>query len=649
MRPSPVRLVLLSLALFVSAGAVIAADATSTRPPLSPVFGDHMVLQRGKPNTFWGWVTPGQTVRVAIGEHAAQAVAGADGRWEATLEVPPPGGPYTVEIDAGEKRTLKDVLVGDVWLCGGQSNMEWPLRATDGAEAELARANVATLRLCQVGRRVAYTPATDPKVEWKPCTPENAAAFSAVGYLFGRRLHDELQVPIGLVSANLGGSPAESWMSPAALARLGEFEPQRAEIARLAQQGQPPFGSFLMHWLDEHDAGRDGWAKPEFDDHAWAEVPMPGGFAELGVPKDPAIVWFRREVVLPEILPAGQARVFLGVVERMDTVYVNGRQVGASSWVENPRVYAIPGDALRPGRNVIAVRVFKTKPDGGFLSPAAALRIELGDGRSVPLAGAWRGHLSYDARPPATLPLDFDNYPTMPTVLHHGMLAPLAPLALTGAIWYQGEANTSRAAQYRRLLPALIADWRATFGQGEFPFYIVGLPAFTARKTTPASDGWAELRAAQAFTVRNVRNTALAVTIDTGEAGNIHPTNKRPVAERLALAALAGHYRRDVVASGPTLRWAERQPGKFILRFDHADGGLQVRGDTLAEFSLLDAAGVWHWAEARIVAPDTVVVSSPVVPAPVAVRYAWQANPRATLVNGAGLPAAPFSTEADRP
>jgi sialate O-acetylesterase len=645
---TPAFALLLLLVAFVA--PLRAADAAPPRtgPLLSPIFGDHMVLQRGKPNTFWGWTKPGQNVHVTLAGASADAVAAPDGRWQAVLEVAAAGGPYSVAVDGGERVVLNDVLVGDVWLCGGQSNIGVPLQQTDGAEAAIRDANQPTLRLYTVANQVAYSPASVVKGEWRACTPQTAAGFSAVAYHFARRLQRDVHVPIGLIQDGVGGSPAESWMSAAALTHLGEFGPQLAELSRLREQGAPQHGSFLMHWLDEHDVGGRGeaWAKPDFDDHAWKNVPVPGGFAELGVPATPAVVWFRREITLPDPLPAGTARLVLGVVERMDTAYINGRWIGASSWVENPRNYVIPAGVLKPGRNAIAVRVFKTKPDGGFLSPAATLQVQVGDKFSVPLAGSWRAALSYDARPPAALPLDFDNYPTMPAVLYNGMIAPLAPLAIAGAIWYQGEANAWRpAAQYRKLLPALIRQWRDDFGQGEFPFYVVSLPAFQARKTTFGPDGWANLRGAQIAAVREVRKAAAVITVDTGDANNIHPRNKQPVGERLALAALAGHYRLPVVAEGPTLRCVERRPGSLVLHFDHAEGGLQVRGEKLGEFAVAGADGVWHWAEARIAGPDTVVVTSPDVPAPTVAQYAWQANPLATLFNAAGLPAVPFRTD----
>jgi sialate O-acetylesterase len=362
------------------------------------------------------------------------------------------------------------------------------------------------------------------------------------------------------------------------------------------------------------------------------------------VPTTPAVCWFRKEVVLPDPLPDGTAKILLGIIEKMETVYINGHWTGASSWVENPRAYAIGAGVLHPGKNQITLRVLKTKPHGGFQSPVEDLKIVLGDKTSVALEGDWKAAVSVDARPPHPMPLGYENYPTMPSVLFQGMIRPLAPLALTGVIWYQGEANQFKPVQYRTLLPAMIADWRGVFAQGDFPFYIVSLPAFTARHPEPGTDGWTAVREAQAFTARTVPNSGLAVTVDTGDADNIHPTNKLPVGERLALVALRNSYHRDVICAGPTFAKVETLPGALRIHFTNTSGGLVVKGEKLGEFSVAGADRVWHWAQARLEG-DNVIVSSPQVPTPVAVRYAWQANPLATLFNGAGLPAEPFRSD----
>jgi sialate O-acetylesterase len=632
----------------------IACGLPAASPPLpfvSPMFGDNMVLQRNKPNRIWGWTDPGKTVRVEVGGMSATARAGSDGRWEARIGPPATGGPYTVAITGPQSVTLRNVLVGDVWLCGGQSNMALGLGlARDGGD-EIKAADHPELRLFMVEQHPSYSRSSVPQGSWKICSPKTVAeggfgGFSAVAYYFARGLQDRLHIPIGLIQDAVGGTPAETWMSPESLTTLGGFSEPVKEMERLKARGGPEYGNFIMHWYDEYDAGSkgDAWAAPNFDDSGWKTVPVPGGFRELGVPDTPSVCWFRREVILPDPLPAGKSTIFLGVIEKMDTTYINGKWVGASSWVENPRAYRIDDGVLRPGRNLLSVRVFKVKPEGGFESKPGDLRLELGDKSVIPLAGGWRAAVSVDARPPHPMPLGFENYPTMPTVLYQGMIEPVAPLAITGAIWYQGEANAEKAHQYRALLPAMIGDWRRIFDQGDFPFYIVSLPAFMHRRGEPGDDAWAELREAQAMTARSLALSGIAVTIDTGDPDNIHPKDKKVVGERLALCALAGTYGEKVIFAGPTFTSADALPGAIRLHFSNADGGLVAKGGKLGEFSVAGADRKWAWADARIEG-DSIVVSSPTVPDPKAARYAWQSNPAATLFNGAGLPAVPFRTD----
>lgn len=641
-----------AVALFAAlAGAALAtAEEPAPRPFVSPIFGDHMVLQRGKPNPVWGWSEPGDTVRVEIGGRTATATAGADGRWLARVSPPHAGGPYVVKVEGRQKVELQDVLVGDVWLCAGQSNMQFGLSQANGGKEAIAGADAA-IRYFVVGQRVSYTRAEVPRGSWKLVNPEtNGRPFggvSAVAFFFARKVHDVVRVPIGLVQVAVGGVPGETLAPPESLRPLKDFDAGLAEVDAHAKAGDPEHGNYVTHWYDTYDVGtRSGasWADPELDDSAWKAVKVPGAFEELGVAGVPSLVWLRKVVTLPDPVPTGAARVLLGSVEKMDTTYVNGKQVGASSWVENPRAY-FAGGALRPGRNVIAIRLLRIRPDGGFLNPAADLKLKLGDGTEIPLGGEWKGRVAVDSRPPQPLPIAYENLPSMPGVLYRGMLEPLAPLALTGALWYQGESNTVRAHQYRRLLPALVTGWRAAFGQGDFPFYVAGLPRYKHHSDTPVTDDWAEMREAQAIAVKALRRACLAVTVDTGDPDDVHPKEKLVPGERLAACALADQYDRKVEWTGPTLASVKpRAGGALELAFSHAKGGLVVKGDKPGEFAVAGADRVFHWAEARVEG-TRVVVRSPAVPDPKAVRYAWQANPVATLFNRDGFPATPFRTD----
>jgi sialate O-acetylesterase len=614
-------------------------------PFVSTIFSDNMVLQRGKKNTIWGWSDPGDQVRVEIAGKHASGVAGLDRRWQVRIQPPAVGGPYTIRISGHHSVELHNVLVGDVWLCGGQSNMQLALPRVLNGEEEVKAANFPEIRFFTVAPRSAYHHTDVVEGSWKVVSPETADHVSAVAYYFARKVQQEIHVPIGLVVDALGGTPAEAWTSAAALRPLKDFDVPLAQLEKLAAANAPEYGNHVMHWYDEYDVGvKENWGAANFDDSLWKSVEIPGGFSDLGVPETPAVAWFRREFVAPDPLPAGRASLFLGSIERMDTAYINGTIVGASAWVENPRVYSIPDGVLKPGKNVIAVRVLKTKPQGGFLAKPDELRLELGDKTSIGLAGQWKGRLSLDARPPHPLPIGYENWPVIPSVLYEGMLVPIAPLAITGALWYQGEQNSERGFQYRKILPITIANWRKLFGQGDFPFYIVSLPEFRHRSTTPTDDAWAETRESQAITAASVPNSCLAVTIDTGDPENLHPKDKQPVGERLALCALAKHYHKKIVYSGPTLASVERLPGSIRLHFAHTDGGLVVRGDKLEEFSIAGEDRKWYWAEARVEG-KTVVLSSPSVPDPKEVRYAWQSGPKPTLFNGAGLPAGPFRTD----
>ena len=618
------------------------------KPYLSPVFGDHMMLQRDKPNTFWGWTKSGSEVTVSIGDQKTKCTAGADGKWIARLTPPKVGGPYSVVIDGPAHLELTDVMVGDVWICSGQSNMEFGISNEKDAAKEIAQSNDPNMRLYFAPRQVALWPSETNSGQWLTCTPENVikngwGGFSAVGFHFGKALRRELGVPIGLVEINWGGTPAESWTSVESLQPLGDFAPALKMINTLREDGSPPYGSYLDFWLAKHDPGSTAeWQRDEIDDADWSAVKMPNGFDDVGMSKQPGVVWFRKYFDVPDPLPAGNATVSLGPIQQIDQVWIDGEPVGGNG--RGPRKYHLPAKLLKSGKNLIAVRVIGRDEKSGFSGPAEMLFVLLGDGTRIPLVDGWKAKVGAKITAENPGPISFEQYPNVPSVLFNGMIAPQLPMSIRGAIWYQGETNAGRAFQYRSLLPAMIGDWRRGFEQGNFPFYIVSLAAFEPHKDVPGDDEWAELREAQAMTARDVPNSGLALAIDVGNAADVHPKDKKTVGERLALVALAKEYGKDVIYSGPVYREMKRQGSSIRINFDHVEGGLKSKDEKIGEFAIAGADHKWHWASTKIDG-ETIIVNSPDVPDPVAVRYAWQANPIATLINGAGLPAVPFRTD----
>ncbi len=480
---------------------------------LPAVFGDHMVLQREAPVPVWGWADAGEAVTVSVGGQKKTTTSGADGRWSVTLDPLKAGEPVELTVAGKTTRTFKDVLIGEVWIGSGQSNMAFTLDRAVDAAAEIAAAQFPKIRLFTVKRTTALEPQTDCEGSWSACSPETAKTFSAVAYFFGRELHRTLDLPVGLIHSSWGGTPAEAWTSRPALEAEPDFRPI----------------------LDRRDQAVAAWPKAKAK-HEQATAAWKAAAAKAKAEKKPAPA--------PPPEPAG------------------------------------PGN-----------------PHGA-------------------------------------------------SVLYNAMIAPLVPFAVRGAIWYQGEANAGRAFQYRKLLPAMIRDWRAAWGRGDFPFLIVQLANFKDAKPWPGDDDWAELREAQAMTLAASPNTGLAVTIDIGEAKDIHPKNKQDVGRRLARVALAKTYGKDLVWTGPVYAAMKSDEGKLRLTFRPEGGPPMAKGGgPLKGFAVAGEDKVFVWADA-VIDGDAIVVSSPKVPKPVAARYAWASNPEGcNLVNAEGLPAPPFRTD----
>jgi len=626
-------------------------------PFVHPLFSDHVVLQRHAKVPIWGWASPGTKFTVKFAGQTKVAVTEPDGTWLVRLDPMPASSQARVmSITAGDNErsvTIQDVLVGDVWLCSGQSNMEMGIGACN-ATSDVANADFPLIRLLTVPRLIATEPIKTVDCHWLLCSPVTVmqgrwGGFSAAGFFFGRELYTQLKIPIGLIHTSWGGTVAEAWTSAEGLRPLTDFADRLQRVATANAGDKTDFTTEFENWCERNDPGtQQGWSKAECDISSWKTVNMPQAFEKAELPDFDGIVWFRLRLDLPADWNGQRLTLGLGPVDDIDTTWVNGVKVGQMSRHDLNRVYQVPPEVLKPGVNTIAVRVLDTGGDGGFVGKPDQMflrPVDAGPGAGVALAGAWQMR---DSAPlgklptPPTVP-DVNN-PNVVTVLYNGMIAPLLPYAIKGAIWYQGESNVGRARQYRDLLPAMIQDWRQHFGVGEFPFYIVQLAAFQPVHGQPRDNEWAELREAQALTAKNVPACGLAVAVDIGEANDIHPKNKAEVGRRLALCALAKTYRKNIEYSGPWYRAMKISGSQIRLSFSHVDGGLAAKGGELQGFAIAGEDRKFVWAQANIEG-NNVIVSSPTVPKPVAVRYAWDINPVCNLYNQAGLPAVPFRTD----
>jgi sialate O-acetylesterase len=617
---------------------------------LTRLFGDGMVVQRDVEVPVWGWADPGAEVAVTFRGTTYAARADAAGAWTVRLAPTPAGGPHEIAVVAGDERVrVTDVLAGDVWICSGQSNMEWVVADSNDAEAEVAAADDAEIRHFKVPRGWAPEPETVlVGGEWEVADSAHVGAFTAVGYFFARELRRHVDVPIGLVNASWGGSRIEPWMSAAALgldrAALAEIRERERDYERqVLERVRARIGR-----LPERDEGlADGralWADPELDDAGWDALAVPGRWEEAGFEGMDGVAWYRTELELDAVEARAGVRLGLGAVDDSDTSWVNGYEIGRMerSW-NVAREYEVPAAALRAGTNVIAVRVEDTGGGGGIHGDPELLFVESVRGRR-PLAGTWKFKVGL-----ATVSVD-GHKNQVPTLVYNKMIHPLMRYPIKGVLWYQGESNADSrddAFAYRGLFPRLIEDWRRGWSAGDFPFLFVQLAGFMAPAAEPADSNWALLRESQSAALALAR-TAQAVAVDVGDAADVHPRNKQEVGRRLALAARRVAHGEVVVHSGPVYRSHEVRAGRVVIALDHAGGGLAARGEAgvLRGFAVAGEDRRFVWAEAAIDG-GRVVVWSDAVPDPVAVRYAWGDNPEdANLSNREGLPASPFRTDA---
>ena len=644
----------------ITIALIVGVQAAHAAVTLPHIFGDHMVIQAGKPVKVWGIAAAGEEVTVAFAGDSQKAVAGADGKWLATLRPVAASSKATeMTVTGTNSITFRDVLVGEVWVCSGQSNMQWTISQVDNKQQEqAASATDSDIRFFTVPNVVGSTPRDDCGGKWMVCSPETAATFSAVGYHFGKHLRATVKSPVGLINSSWGGTEAEVWVSVPALKTkmpdllsplpaaelIDTYEKKSAERRDALQ---------VMYAMEDNRAAAEKIAAASFDDSKWKTMAAPGAWETQGLPGLDGIVFFRKIITVPDAWAGKDIVLHLGPVDEIDVTFFNGafvdgkgksRNVDTKYW-NLARDYRVPGSLVKAGKNVVAIRVFDAYGAGGLAgSPADAMFAELADGTDkarVSLAGEWRYlvELTLPAVPknPANL--------GQPAVLFNSMIHPLIPYGIQGVIWYQGESNAGRAEAYRTLLPTLITDWRTRWGQGDFAFLVVQLANFMAKNAAPADSAWAELREAQSLTAAAMKNVGLAVAIDIGEAGDIHPRNKKEVGRRLGLAAQSIAYAQPITASGPVFDAVKIEGDKAVLTFKSIDKGLTVQGDSLKGFAIAGEDKKFVWAQAKIEG-EKVVVWSDQIAKPAAVRYGWADNPDCTLSNSAGLPAAPFRTDA---
>ncbi len=619
---------------------------------LPKLISDGMVLQRGDSVKIWGWAAPGEEVRVDFICSHYQTRADVSGDWMVMLSPMQAGGPHTMKIEASNSITVSDILVGDVWLCSGQSNMELPVRRVRSLyEAEIAAAANNYIRSFTVPKNYVFK---EPQMDlasgsWKTADPETVLDFSAAAWFFARDLYETCQIPVGLITSAFGGSPAEAWISEEG---LKEFPDQYSELQRFKSDSlistiEDSDRTRIQEWyskLQQADKGYSTpgkeWYNPELNTDDWKTVIIPGYWSATELKDINGAVWFRKEITVPAPAAGLAGKINLGRIVDADSAFLNGTFIGTVSYQYPPRRYTFPAGVLKEGNNILTVRVISNIGDGGFV-PGKIYELTAGDFRAG-LEGEWKYKVG--AVMPPLKDQTFLGY--KPGGLFNAMLAPLLNCRIKGILWYQGESNAGRPDEYRTLLPALIEDWRKNMGQGDLPFLLVQLPNFMEPDSLPSESNWALMREAQLQTL-SVPNMGIAVTIDIGEWNDIHPLNKKDVGKRLALAARKVAYGDSaVVYSGPTYKSMRIKGRKIIITFDNTGSGLSAKGGgTLKRFAIAGADMKFVWAKARI-RRDRVIVKSREIKKPVAVRYAWADNPEgANLYNREGLPASPFRTD----
>jgi sialate O-acetylesterase len=625
---------------------------------LPSFFADNMVLQQKIKANIWGWAEKNKAITITTSwdKKVYKSTSSANGDWEVGVATPGYGGPYQISISDGDITTLKNILIGDVWICSGQSNMEMPLAGwgkINNYEKEIAEANYPKIRLLQAKRELSFVPLNDVKLSngggWQECSPKSIAEFSATAYFFAREIYKQTGIPIGLIHTSWGGTVAEAWTSASALKTMPDFTEALKLIKEKSEGKITQYADKLKAWNEElirsdqgFNNGEPIWTKVNFDDSNWKDIYTPRLWDGDELRNFDGVVWTRKEVTLTENMVGKELELDLGTIDDDDITYFNGVRIGETGGAGDIRKYKVNASLPKVGKNIITIRIFDTGGAGGVYGDPNVLKLKVHGGEEISLAGDWKYKIGFDLANVMPEPQS-DNDPDQASVLYNAMIHPFLKYNIKGAIWYQGESNAGNAKQYRTLFPLMITDWRSKFKQGDFPFYFVQLANYMAKVETPGESNWAELREAQRNTLK-LPNTGMATIIDIGETEDIHPKNKQDVGKRLALIALHNDYKKNIEYSGPTFTNSKMNGKEIVLSFSHANGMHAKGNGELKGFSIAGADKVWHWANATIKGAD-VVISAADVPEPKFARYDWSNNPNGNLYNDSDLPASPFQTE----
>src|SRR5574344_292558 len=622
---------------------------------LEPLFSDNMVLQQKSDVKIWGEAQAGKVVKITTSWNSKSYTVRADvnGHWIITVSTPEAGGPYNVTISDGKPVVLNNVLIGEVWVCSGQSNMELMIGdKVTGYQNEMAQADkYKNVRLFHFEKTT--DPAPGSKVNaihggWQECNGKNREDFSAVAYFYARELSLALCCPIGVIETCSGGSPVEAWMSGESLEPIPEFKVSLDKIklpGLSVDELREHYAMEASQWdqkIQSSDPAAQ-WSKTDFDDSSWKDLQSPGYIEQQGEPNFDGIYWQRKIVDIPARWAGKDLKLDLAMIDDNDFTYFDGHLIGNTEGCRVMRSYVVPGKYVHKGKVAIAVKVIDFRWNTGIYGDPSMLKLSLSDNDKISLVGTWKYKTSLTLDQISPTPWNYAIKFNYPSTLYNGMVNPLVNYAIKGVIWYQGEANESNPAQYKDMFPLLIHDWRAKWGY-YFPFYFVQLPNYRQQQTDPGEvSKWAGIREAQ-LNALHLENTGMAVTIDIGEAGNIHPKNKEDVGKRLALVALAKTYGKDVEYSGPLYRDFHIEGNKVRLSFSHYEGLKSSDGDALKGFCVAGPDHKFYFADA-VIDGNSILVSSSSVPFPVSVRYAWANNPVCNLTNASGLPASPFRTD----